>query len=163
MILDCTEHLFGVKTSGPELDCSPLVWGVAGAGLIAVVLYLAQVLGMQDWSAPLGFIRDRWYLVLPLVVGFGVQTGLYRAMRLAAKRGGAAVVASGGVSASAMAACCMHNFVPLLPVLGMSGLAGFFARYQTQVFLASILFVAAGTVYMHGKYRHAMACHGQAH
>jgi len=158
MIIDCTEHLFGWKPASPDVDCSPLVWGAVGAGLIAVVLYLAQVLGMQDWSAPFGFIRDQWYLLLPLVIGFGVQMGLFRAIRLKAKQGSAALIASGGVSTSAMAACCMHNFAALLPVVGLSGAASFLSKYQTQVFMVSILFVVVGTVYMWKKYRTVHAC-----
>jgi len=132
---------------------SILVWGIVGAILIFTVFYLLQTLGMQSWTMPIEFMTDKWYLVAPLVLGFGTQAGLLRAIHLLAQHGGGAVVASsGGVSGSAMLACCMHNLVPLLPILGATGLATFFSAYQTQVFLLSIGMTMAGVVYMIYKY-----------
>src|SRR5680860_1590317 len=127
---------------------SPIIWGIWGAIAISLVFYLVQALGMQSWSAPIYFMTSKWYFVLPLVLGFAIQMGLFRAIHLKAKHGGAAVAASGGVSTTAMIACCMHNFVTLLPILGLSGLAVFFSTYQNYVFIVSIIFVVFGVIYM---------------
>ncbi len=133
---------------------SAWVWAAGGAILIFVLFYLVQALGMQSWSAPLQFMQDRWYLVLPLIVGFAAQAGLFRAIHLHTRHGGGIVTAtSGGVSSGTMLACCMHNLVLLFPVLGVSGLAAFFAAYQTQVFLVSIFVAYLGVGFMLWKYR----------
>jgi len=130
------------------------VWGLFGAVLITTVFYLVQIVGMQSWSAPISFMLDQWYLVLPLILGFAIQAGLFRAIHLLASHGGGATMAtSGSVSGGSMLACCMHNLVPLFPILGISGLAGFFAAYQTEVFIVSIVITYIGVIYMLWKYR----------
>src|SRR3990167_2148535 len=133
---------------------SSLAWGFAGAMAIATVFYFLQVLGMQDWDAPVEFMLDRWFLIVPLIAGFGTQVGLFRAMHLLSHHGGGGTMtASGGVSSGTMLACCLHNLVPLFPVLGASGLAAFFTSYQTEVFVFSIGVTALGVGFMIKKYR----------
>lgn len=139
-------------------DYSPLVWGVLGAVGISIVFYLVQVLGMLDFRAPLDFTRDKWFFVLPLILGFGIQMGLFRAIHVKTKQGIAAPAASGGVTTTAMVACCMHNLVSLFPFLGLTGLAVFFATYQDYVFGISLLFVLGGIIFMLRKYRKVHAC-----
>ena len=53
------------------------------------------------------------------------------------------LAASGGMSASAMAACCAHYLVSLLPALSLpflSAAAAGLARYQTVFFLVGVLY-----------------------
>ena len=38
--------------------------------------------------------------------------------------------ASGGTSATAMVACCLHHVTNVLPILGISAATAFLARYQ---------------------------------
>lgn len=136
-----------------------LVWGIAGSIFILVAFYLIQVLGMQDWEAPVDFMLDKWYFVAPLVAGFGTQAGLFHAIhQLTRHGGGGAMAGSGGVSGGAMLACCMHNLVLLFPILGASGLATFFAAYQSQVFLVSIAVTLLGVGYMFNNY-HSLTRH----
>jgi len=139
----------------------PIIWGIFGALGIGVVFYLLQVLGMQSWSAPVEFSINKWYFVFPLVVGFGVQMGLFRAIHLKITQGGGGVLAvSGGVSSTSMIACCLHNLVSIFPVLGLSGLAVFLSAYQDYVFGVSLLFVAGGITYMFRKYKQvSTTCH----
>lgn len=133
---------------------SPVVWGILGGLVIGVLFYLLQALGMQNWQGPLYQFRYRWYFILPLVLGFAIQTGLFRAIHLKARPGGGGVLtASGGVSTTAMIGCCLHNLVVLLPILGLSGVAVFFTVYQSYIFLVSIVFVLGGVVYMGRKYQ----------
>jgi len=134
-------------------------WGFFGSICILIVFYLVQSAGMQSWSAPIFFMSAKWYFVLPLVAGFGIQVGIFRAIRTMAKRGGGALAASGGVSTGAMIACCMHNVVNLLPILGLSGAAVFFSAYQSYVFIVSIAFVFGGVAYMWRKYARIKSHH----
>lgn len=137
---------------------SILVWGILGTIGIGIIFYLVQVLGMQSFTAPLYFMISKWYFVAPLVIGFGIQMGFFRAIHLKAKQGGGTIAASGGVSTTAMIACCMHNFVSLLPILGLTAVATFFAIYQNYVFGFSILFVIGGILYMWKKYSKLHSC-----
>lgn len=140
------------RTNEPALF-SILVWGILGVFFMMMVFYLLQVLGMQDWEAPREFMLDQWYFVGPLIVGFGIQAGFFRAIHLAAQHGGGGAMAgSGTVSGGTMLACCTHNLVPLFPILGVSGLSAFFAIYQTQMFLLSILVTVAGIGSIMWKY-----------
>lgn len=140
------------KSLSPQTQI--LLWGIMGALGITVLFYLVQALGMQSWSDPISFSLYKWYFVAPLVIGFGVQLGLFRAIHLKVKDGGGGVVAaSGGVSTGSMIACCMHNLVTLFPILGLSGLAVFFATYQNYVFGISLLFVLGGVTYMAKRYK----------
>ena len=134
-------------------------WGVLGSVHIAVVFYLLQVLGMQSWTAPLEFFSAKWYFVLPLILGFGVQVGLFMFIRKNANKhkvGG--VVLSGSTSSGAMLACCMHNFVAFLPFVGLSGVAGFFTKYQDRVFSLSIVLMVLSLLYMIHQIRNMHAC-----
>lgn len=137
---------------------SILLWGASGAIGIAIIFYLVQALGMQSWTAPLYFMTSKWYFVLPLILGFAIQMGFFRAIHLKVKQGGGAIAASGGVSTTAMIACCMHNFVSLLPIIGLTAVATFFSVYQDYVFGFSILFVLGGIFYMWRKYAKLHAC-----
>lgn len=149
-----------IETATPTIkkNYSPIVWGIIGAIGIGTVFYVVQVLGMQSLYAPFYFFLAKWYLVTPLILGFAIQMGFFRAIHLKAKQGGVTVAASGGVSTTAMIACCMHNFVSLLPIVGLSGIAVFFSTYQNYVFLVSILFVLSGIIYMWRKYKKVHAC-----
>jgi len=132
---------------------SILVFSILGALFISTFFYLIQAFGMQSWTMPIKFTTDNWYLVTPLILGFATQAGLFRAIHLlAAHGGGGAMAGSGGVSGGAMLACCLHNLIPLFPILGVSGLATFFAAYQTQIFLLSIGVTLLGVGYMIRKY-----------
>lgn len=131
-----------------------MTWGLLGSAGLAAVFYLLQVIGMQSWEAPFGFLADNWYFVLPLIAGFGVQTELYRRIhRQHCNIGGGTLAASGGMSSGAMAACCLHNIVPLVPALGLGGAAAFFSTYQSEVFLVSILAMLLGIAGLFKKYR----------
>ena len=78
-------------------------------------------------------LEDAW-LVGPIMVGFGVQVGLYAYLKTvahAAARGtGALAGAGGGTSTAAMVACCAHHVTDVLPLLGLSAAATFLAEYR---------------------------------
>ncbi|MBI4427285.1 MAG: hypothetical protein HY569_02285 [Candidatus Magasanikbacteria bacterium] len=145
------------------MNRSAYIWGLLGAGGIILVFYSVQALGMQSLSGPYYFFQKNWYFISPLIILFAIQVGLWQRMREVVKissspafvslRRGKPVAASGGVSTSAMIACCMHNFVGVMSIAGISGLAVFFAAYQNYIFLISILFSFGGLVYMVYKYK----------
>jgi hypothetical protein len=95
------------------------------------------------------FWEDRW-IVLPIVLGFGIQTALYVIL----KKGlylpmahigpsGKLTGASGGMSTAAMIACCAHHVADVLPVLGLTAAAAFLAQYRV-----AFMFVGLGTTFL---------------
>ena len=142
-----------------KINYSPVRWGFLGAISIALTFYLVQVLGMQSWLAPVYFMKVKWYFVLPLILAFGIQLGLFRVMYQQAQRAGGVVAATGGVSITTMIACCLHNLVVALPFLGLTGVAVFFSAYLDYIFTFSILFALGGIIFMWQKYqKHRLHC-----
>ncbi len=122
----------------------PLGAGLVGAGTLSLLYF-----GIVSWAesprhAVELFWQDRW-IVLPIIVGFGVQTSLYVILK---KRlflpvahtgpGGALTGASGGMSAVAMVACCAHHVTDVLPILGLTAAATFLAEYRTAFMLIGL-------------------------
>ena len=142
-----------------KINYSPVIWGFLGAISITLVFYSVQVLGMQSWSGPLYFMKAKWYFISPLILTFSIQLGLFRAMYQQARRAGGVVAASGGVSTTTMIACCLHNLAVVLPFLGLTGAAVFFAAYQNYIFIFSTIFSIGGVIFMWYKYRqHQFQC-----
>jgi hypothetical protein len=120
----------------------PLASGLLGAmGLAA--LYLGIVALAESWIHALDLFREDAPFVVPIILGFGVQVGLFvhlrQRVRLAA--GGRAAGALAGTSASTstlgMVACCAHHLTDVLPLVGLSGATVFLAQHK-------VLFMAAG-------------------
>ncbi|MCR4280459.1 MAG: cation transporter [Candidatus Komeilibacteria bacterium] len=128
-------------------------WGTGSFIFILLAFYLVQVIGMSSWTLPLEFMTNFWYFTLPLAVGFATQVFIWRSLhQLSLRRGSGVVAASGGISGGAMLACCLHNFIPLLAVIGLSGLATFFSLYQTETFIFSLAVTYGGVAYMLSRY-----------
>lgn len=122
----------------------PLLAFLLGSALIAS-FYLGILTWLQGWDyASSQFIRDRWY-VIPIILGFGVQAALYSVLRfrlfipITSMHGtGNVMGASGGTSATAMVACCIHHVADVLPILGLSAAASFLTRYQRPFMLIGL-------------------------
>lgn len=135
-----------------------LLWPI-GAGLLGALLLTGLYFGIVSWAespqhAAELFWEDRW-IVLPIILGFGVQTALYVILR---KRlfiplahtgpSGKLTGASGGMSTVAMVACCAHHVTDVLPILGLTAAATFLAQYRIAFMLAGLSVTVAGILYM---------------
>jgi hypothetical protein len=122
----------------------PLGAFLLGATFIAT-FYIGILTWAQGWNYASGQLsRDRWY-VLPIIIGFGIQAALYAILRFrlfvpvsSTGHGGALMGASGGTSAAAMVACCIHHVTDVLPILGLSAAASFLTRYQRPFMLIGL-------------------------
>ena len=122
----------------------PLAAFVFGSAFIAS-FYIGILTWAQGWDyASSQLARDRWY-VIPIIVGFGIQAALYTILRFRlfipiTSRGyaGSMMGASGGTSATAMIACCIHHVTDVLPILGLSAAASFLTRYQRPFMLVGL-------------------------
>jgi len=122
----------------------PVAALILGSTLIAF-FYFGILTWAQGWGyASSQFVRDRWY-VLPIIVGFGIQSALYAILRFrlsisitSTAHTGALMGTSAGTSATAMVACCIHHVTDVLPILGLSAAAGFLTRYQRPFMLVGL-------------------------
>jgi hypothetical protein len=132
----------------------PIAAFVFGSTLIAA-FYLGTLTWLQGWEYASGQLtRDRLYVV-PIILGFGVQAALYSILRFrlfvpasSTHHTGAMVGTSGGTSATAMVACCIHHVTDVLPVLGLSAAATFLTRYQRPFMLLGLAMNVAGIIFM---------------
>jgi hypothetical protein len=125
--------------------------GILGSlGLFA--LYLTTLTLAESFSHALEQFASMWFWIILLVIGFGVQLGLYTFMRINIRRrksGHTAKVATtGGISTGAMIACCAHHLVDVLPVLGFSAAALFLVKYQLPFIVLGIFANLVGIVIM---------------
>jgi hypothetical protein len=124
----------------------PILIGVAAAlGILGIYAGLLTLTSTWD-NAKMQFAVYRWWIIT-LAVGFGVQAALFAFLRRQTQRAPmraakSSMAASGGMSTAAMAACCAHYLVPLLPALGLpflsAAVAGI-AEYQSLFFLLGVL------------------------
>jgi hypothetical protein len=122
----------------------PLAAFLLGSAFIAS-FYIGILTWAQGWDyASSQFVRDRWYVV-PIILGFSVQAALYSILRFrlfiplsSTAHTGSMMGASGGTSATAMVACCIHHVTDVLPILGLSAAASFLTRYQRPFMLVGL-------------------------
>lgn len=135
-----------------------IIWPV-GMGLLGSAGLFLLYFGIVSWAespqhALEFFWQDRW-IVIPIILGFGVQTGLYTILK---KRlfvpvtntgpSGALTGAGGATSTMAMVACCAHHVTDVLPILGLTAAAAFLAQYRTTFMLVGLATTLAGIVLM---------------
>ncbi len=138
------------------------------AAVLGAKALLVAYFGILTLANSLDHAVDQFILMWPwfsvLVVGFGVQTGLYTYIRrvqkihhvsaLASKKG---ITATGGVSTTAMVACCAHHLSDVLPIIGLTGAALFFSEYQKIFLFLGVLSNAVGiTLMLHMMQKHGL-------
>lgn len=124
----------------------PLASGLAGVLALTGIYFGIVSLAESPSHAVELFWEDRW-IVFPIILVFGVQVALYvilkkRLFIAVADMGpsGALTGAGGGVSATAMVACCAHHVTDVLPLVGLTAAATFLAEYRL-----AFMFVGLGT------------------
>ena len=117
--------------------------------------YLGLLSWLEGWDyAAFQFSRDRGY-VIPIVIAFGIQAALYSIIRFrlygpvgSSGAGGVLMGTSGGTSATAMVACCLHHATNVLPIHGISAATAFLARYQRPFMQLSLAMNLMGILIM---------------
>jgi hypothetical protein len=114
----------------------PVVAGLLGTFLLGG-LYFALVSLAESPEHALSQAWGDRFIMGPIVLGFGIQVGLYAALKTSAfvpssapLKSGAMTGASGGMSATAMAACCAHHITDVLPLIGLTAASTFLAEYR---------------------------------
>ena len=132
----------------------PAVAGLAGAMLLTGLYFAIVSLAESPAHAAQLFWEDR-AIVLPIILGFGVQVALYTVLKKrlfvpVAETGpsGALTGASGGMSAVAMVACCAHHAADVLPLVGLTAAATLLAEYRIPFMLVGLGTTIAGIAVM---------------
>ena len=115
---------------------------------VALTAFYAGVLTLvSGWDFTRGQAARDWPYLLAIVPLFGAQVGLYHHLRSgarAARAAGAGATASGGVSGTAMVACCAHFLPTLLPYTGIAAFATVVTAWRAPMLLLAIAANAAG-------------------
>ncbi len=138
-----------------------ILWGfLAGLGLIGFYIGIISIFQGIDFA--LINLRSLWYLIFPLVIGFGIQIGLYTSIKHHAKLTGA-VAGTGAISGGSMIACCSHFLLNIIPIAGASGLAIFLVQYQPWFLVFGILANVVGITLMvrHKNKMKGGKCHNE--
>jgi hypothetical protein len=150
-----------------------ILWPL-GTGLIGAAGLLSLYFGLVSWAespqhALEFFLQDRW-IIMPIILGFGVQVGLYTILK---KRlfvpitgtgpSGSLTGASGATSTIAMAACCAHHVTDVLPIIGLTAVAAFLAEFRTAFMLiglgSTLIGIAVMLVILNRERRKAIEHH----
>lgn len=115
-----------------------------GAGLLA--FYLSVLTLVSGWDFTRGqLVADAPFLAL-IVPLFGAQVGQYARLRSLAHAPGASAsaTASGGLSGTAMVACCAHFLPTLLPYAGVAAFATVVTAWRAPMLAVAVLSNVAG-------------------
>lgn len=118
---------------------SILVGVLASIGLAA--LYVTVLTLVSGWDFTRAQAARDWPYLLAILPLFGTQVGLFHHLRAAgraAKAAGASATASGGMSGTAMVACCAHFLPTLLPYTGIAAFATIVTAWRVPMLLLAI-------------------------
>jgi hypothetical protein len=125
-----------------------ILWPL-GAGIAGILFLTGLYFGLVSWAespqhAVQLFWDERW-IVIPIILGFGVQAALYTILKrrlfvpiASIGPSGSIMGAGGATSTVAMVACCAHHVTDVLPILGLTAAATFLAEYQTAFMLVGL-------------------------
>lgn len=124
-------------------------------GMVALVgLYVAIMRwGSGSWEFTIAELVRLRYWVGALVIGFGVQVGLFAYLKSYGQvdrweRGSVGMGTT--TSTLGMIACCAHHLTDILPFLGLAALGGMLAQFQ-EYFLSLGIFSNLGGIYLMTK------------
>ncbi len=130
-----------------QIKRKSVIYGIL-ASMSLVTLYLIIVSLFQGLNYAISRFAELWYLMTPLVIGFGLQFGLFTYIRNFMKMSGGTTGACGGISTTSMVACCAHHVTDIIPILGASAVGIFLLQYQSVFLVFGIVSNIAGIIVM---------------
>ena len=109
------------------------------AGLSLFSLYVILMTLLNSFQGMIEQFKQLWYYMIPLVIGFGVQIGLFTFIRGSIQTQSTLVATSGGISTVSMIACCAHHLTDVVPILGITAITLFLAKYQVYFLVIGII------------------------
>ena len=138
----------------------PLLAGVLGAALLAA-LYLGIVSLAESPEHAIDLFWQDKAFVVPIIMGFGTQVGLYTLLKkglyapMHAPAANATTAAGGGMSTVAMVACCAHHVADVLPLIGLTAAATFLANWKGPFMAVGLTMNLVGIIVMLREIRKA--------
>ncbi len=122
-------------------------------GLLASGLLFAFYITVVSLISGISFAIDNFvkllYWMVPLIVGFGIQIGMFFYVKEQMHKAVTTQAAtSTGISATSMVACCAHHIADITPFLGITALGLFLTKYQSTLLLIGIFSNLLGITYM---------------
>lgn len=115
------------------------------ASIIMFLFYFSIVSYTRGFSHAVEQFIDLWFLMIPLIAGFGIQISLFLLLR-SARISMMSILASGSVSAGSMVACCAHHATDILAFIGLAGIVSILAEYQWLFLLIGVISNIAGII-----------------
>lgn len=110
--------------------------------MLGLAIFYGAVVGLasRSWDHLTTQVRQDWYFLTPILVGFGTQVGLLAELRHRnhLHHGAAAAAGGAGASTAGMVACCAHHLADLVPLVGATGAAAFLIDYRVPFMLIGI-------------------------
>lgn len=128
-----------VKTTSKFM---PFIYLIFGTSVLLVIYLLLMRVTTGSVSSALAQFRTYQYWILALAIGFGIQLGLYKYIKIKhmeSKQVDNMAKITGTTSTATMVACCAHHAVDLVPILGFSALASFLGAYTKELFALGII------------------------
>lgn len=109
-----------------------VLYGLLGSLALLGFYFLVMGLGSRSLAFAISELVRFKYWVSTLVLGFGMQIGLFSYLKSCQKSAGVGGAAAGSTVTStvAMVACCAHHLTDILPIIGLSVAATFLTKYQ---------------------------------
>ena len=117
------------------------------AVLIVVAINLIVLASLNFPSMALFQLKRYIWLLILLVLGFGVQIGLFTYLKHKSIVCSVTAMAGGGISAISMILCCSHYLINILPFISLS-FATFLTRYTFWILMFGIASNIAGILFM---------------
>jgi len=140
-----------MPTPGESYKGRHILAGIGATAAMALT-YLAIIILSQGSEHVRQQVESLWYWMVPLLLGFGIQAGLFSYIRQGVRRrkksATASVATSGGITGGSMLACCAHHVSDVAPAIVTAGAAVFLARYQHIFLLAGTVSNVVGIVIM---------------
>lgn len=133
------------------MNKKPIVYGILG-GIFLFSIYLIIMVFFAGYKDSINQLIELKEWIIPLIIGFSIQVGLYTHMRSGLKGGNGAankaLATSGTTSTGSMIACCAHHLTDVLPLLGFTAATIFVTKYQTSFLLLGIISNVIGILFM---------------
>jgi len=138
------------NTSQGKPSITPIIYGLLGS-IVLSALYFGLMTWLSGFKIAWEQFMQLWPWMSILITGFGMQVGLFTYLHQQKKLTAdekASMAASGGVSTTSMLACCAHHLTDIAPLLGISALTFFLAKYQVTFLVFGIFSNIFGIVFM---------------
>lgn len=144
------------KSKDFDGDQKSLISDIIRNSIIAILIVVAVnflVLYYLNFPSMAIFqIKKYIWLLIPLILGFGVQIGLFTYLKYKSAVCSITSMAGGGVSGISMLLCCSHYLVNILPFISLS-FANLLTQYTFYILLFGVVSNLFGIGFMLRKIR----------